>query len=236
MRDDMLFSNFSPILSLGYDPSTELQQKLQLYYALLTEWNEKINLTAISGWHDFLLLHVADSLLGAPYIPQNASVIDVGTGAGFPGVVLALFRPDITLTLLDSLQKRTLFLQQLTQQLGISAQIVHARAEDGGRNAALRERFSVATARAVAPLNVLSELLLPFVHIGGTMLCYKAKNTDAEVESATRAIQTLGGATPKLHHALLAQQYERIIVQVPKVAATPRNYPRKAGTPAKNPL
>lgn len=203
------------------------------FFRLLVEWNEKMNLTAITEKTDVAKKHFADSLAALPLIPNGAHVIDVGTGAGFPGVPLLIANPTIELTLLDSLNKRLTFLETLLKELGLHAELVHARAEDGGRDPKLRERFDLAVTRAVAPLPVLVELTVPFVKVGGRSIAYKGD-----------AAEELSGAKAALHllHAsaevrpIESEIGARSLVILTKDAPTPKLYPRKAGTPSKKPL
>ncbi len=216
-------------------------ERLDVYACLLAEWNERMNLTAITDPEGIVLKHFADSLAAAPLLPQGAfSLIDVGTGAGFPGVPLAILRGDMHLTLLDSLNKRLNFLEEVCRAVDVQAVRVHARAEEGGRNPALRETFDVATARAVAGLPVLSELCLPFVKVGGRFLALKGPDAPRECEEAARAVQKLGGRFGKglsvdlPNPAAEGGTSERHIVVVEKIAATSPKYPRpnaKKATP-----
>lgn len=210
-------------------------EKLDVYARLLVEWNEKMNLTAITAPDDIVLKHFADSLTALPLLPQKTgiSLIDVGTGAGFPGVVLAIARPDLKLTLLDSLNKRLTFLQAVCEAVGINAATVHARAEEGGQNPALRERFDVATARAVAALPTLSEYCLPFVKVGGRFIAMKGPESEGEAAAAAKGIALLGGNSPVVHRLILpaqpkagVEQLERRLFVIEKGRPTPKQYPR----------
>lgn len=205
------------------------------YHALLVEWNEKMNLTAITEAQEVFEKHFADSLIAAAHIKPGAKVIDVGTGAGFPGVPLLILRPDIELTLLDSLKKRLTFLDAVCRELGLQAELVHARAEDGGRRPELRDRFDCAVSRAVAALPVLTELVMPFVKPGGLGLCYKGPALKEEAEQSDRALKALCSRLKAVESVTLPWG-ERTVAVLQKTAATPRAYPRKAGTPAKQPL
>lgn len=213
-------------------------QKLALYFDLLVSWNEKVNLTAITACQDVAEKHFADSLLllKTDWIPQGAHCIDVGTGAGFPGIVLKLARPDIHLTLLDSLKKRTDFLRLLCDELTIDASIVHARAENAAVLSHYREQFDCAFSRAVASAPVLAEYLLPFVRIGGAAISYKGHQGEEELPAAQRAITTLGGKTPVAIASFDVPWGKRTLIQMQKIKPTPPSYPRKAGLPTKRPL
>ncbi len=233
------------VADYGVLPDAVALDKLERYAALLVEWNQKMNLTAITDPVGITVKHFADSLAAVPLLPQRqgVSVIDVGTGAGFPGIPFAILRPDIHLTLLDSLNKRLIFLEEVCRELDIPAKRVHARAEEGGRQASLREQFDVATARAVAALPVLLEYALPFVRSGGCFIALKGPDSDAEHRAANNALQRLGGATRDVHSLLLPQQdipgieqQERRIFVFEKTATTPPAYPRPSAKIAKNPL
>ncbi len=203
--------------------------KLTRYYELLIEWNEKMNLTALTEPQDVALKHFCDSILLLKYadIPSESSLIDVGTGAGFPSVPIKIVRPDIKLCLLDSLNKRLTFLNEVVNELGLEdVKIVHARAEDGARKADLREKFDFVTSRAVAQLNVLSEYCLPYVKINGAFLAMKGKYSEEEISNAKSAIKTLGGKTVKVDTYNLADSSERTIINIKKIAHTDKKYPR----------
>ena len=217
---------------------TQIAQ-LETYYNLLVEWNEKMNLTAITDAQGVAVKHFADSVSVLNYvdIPHNSSIIDVGTGAGFPGVVLKIARPDIKLTLLDSLNKRLVFLQNVLGEINLSADLIHSRAEDGGSDKNLRESFDYAVSRAVANMNVLSEYCLPYVHVGGSFLAFKGRGAESEISAAKSAIKTLGGKIAETYNfALPFDGGERAIVQIQKIAETPNKYPRNAGKIKSSPL
>lgn len=209
--------------------SDEQVLKLTRYYELLIEWNEKMNLTALTEPQDVALKHFCDSILLLKYadIPVDSSLIDVGTGAGFPSVPIKIVRPDIKLCLLDSLNKRLTFLNEVVNELGLEdVKIVHARAEDGARKADLREKFDFATSRAVAQLNVLSEYCLPYVKLNGAFLAMKGKYSEEEISNAKNAIKILGGKTVKVDTYNLADSSERTIINIKKIALTDKKYPR----------
>lgn len=215
---------------------TDVQlDRFETYYKMLIDWNSRMNLTAITEEDDVAKKHFIDSLAADALIPQNAECIDVGTGAGFPGIPLMILREDIRVTLLDSLNKRLLFLDELTKRLGLTnrVQIVHARAEDGGREKQLREKFDVALSRAVASLPVLLELTIPFLKKGGISICYKG-NIEEELALSKTASGLLKCI---LDTKRIESDYgERTLVIAKKTGSTPAVYPRKAGTPAKKPL
>ena len=207
-------------------------EQFQKYFELLAEWNKKMNLTAITDESGVALKHFADSLslLNFVDIPQNSSLADVGTGAGFPGVVLKIARPDIKLTLIDSLNKRLVFLGEVCAQLGIEAELIHSRAEDGARDEKLRESFDFAVSRAVARMNVLSEYCLPYVKVGGAFCAMKGAQANEEFKESLNAINTLGGKLEKKYFFVLPENGgERAIAVVRKVKNTPQKYPRQSG-------
>jgi 16S rRNA (guanine(527)-N(7))-methyltransferase RsmG len=208
------------------------------YAELLVEWNERMNLTSITAPDEIVVKHFIDSLLllKAYDLPENATVIDVGTGAGFPGIPLKIVRSDLAVTLLDSLQKRVGFLQEVSTQLDLGLLCVHARAEDAARDKAHRDHYDVATARAVASLPVLAEYCLPFVKRGGTFIAMKGRETEAELASSARAISMLGGDAAALTQQTLPGGDQRAFVTVKKISQTPAKYPRSAGKPQKAPL
>ena len=207
--------------------------RFEIYHRLLSEWNEKMNLTAITDPVAVAEKHFADSLAALPYLKPGMKVVDVGTGAGFPGVPLLIMEPGLELTLADSLQKRLTFLDALLKELGLKAALVHGRAEDLGQNKLYREQFDAALSRAVANLPVLLELTTPFVRVGGTAIAYKG-DADQELESAKTAAFLLH---VKLRSVDLASPLgRRCLIFADKIAPTPRSYPRKAGTPSKKPL
>lgn len=222
----------------GFSISTKQAVAFQTYMDLLLEWNEKMNLTAITEPQQVVEKHFLDSLLlmKTVEIPEDAKVIDVGTGAGFPGIPLLLCRPDIHLTLLDSLQKRLTFLHAVCDELGLSAELIHARAEEGGRQPKLREKFDLACARAVAPMPVLCEYCLPFVRRGGAFAAMKGPGAAEESVAATKAISLLGARTESTKAFTLPDGSERNIVICRKVAAMSDKYPRHGSKIAKSPL
>ncbi len=222
----------------GLELDDNIKNKLTVYGNMLVDWNEKINLTAITDPDGILYKHFLDCLLffKAYDIPQNASVIDVGTGAGFPGMVLKIVRPDINLTLLDGLNKRLIFLREVLKELEISADTVHLRAEDAGKNPLYREKFDVATARAVAALPVLSEYCLPFVKTGGMFIAMKGSSGKEELEIGENAIKILGGQTKSLTEETLTGEEKRTFIKIKKISQTPPKYPRSGGKIAKSAL
>lgn len=217
-------------------PGLDAEQiiKFTEYYKLLIDWNSHLNLTRITEPSEVASKHFADSVLGEKLIPHGARVIDVGTGAGFPGVPLKIVRPDIELVLVDSLGKRIRFLEELTYALGLEARCIHARAEDAARMPELREKFDAATSRAVAAMNVLLELTTPFVKVGGASLMYKGATAREELQASENALKILGCSAECAD--LEAEWGARTIVRAVKLSKTPAKYPRKAGTAQKSPL
>ena len=221
----------------GITLEPDVLQKLDVYAELLVDWNQRMNLTAITEPQEIVIKHFLDSLLltAVTEIPQNGSLVDVGTGAGFPGVPVKILRPDLELTLLDSLNKRLIFLEALCDQLGISAQRVHARAEEAGRGA-LRERFDLATARAVAPLSQLCEYCLPLVRVGGRFVALKGPDVEQEARQSEKAIALLGGKLLEIRRLELPDGSSRSFVMIEKISQTPPKYPRQSAKIAKQPL
>lgn len=208
------------------------------YMNLLLEWNERMNLTAITDPEEIILKHFIDSITILKNIENNAKIADVGTGAGFPGIPLSIMRPDLKITLVDSLNKRLIFLQEVVNKLELkNVNIIHARAEEFGQNKKYRENFNVATSRAVANLATLSEYLIPLVKVGGKVVAMKASELQEEVENARNAINVLGGKIETIEEFNLPQSdIGRTIVIIRKEKQTPNKYPRKPGTPSKEPI
>ena len=210
------------------------------FTALLLEWNSKFNLTRITDPAEIAVKHYLDSLslLAVAHVPADSTVIDVGTGAGFPAVPLKIALPDLTITMLDSVRKKLAFLETAVRELGLSnVELAHGRAEDLARRETHRERFDFAVSRAVAKLAVLVELCMPFCRIGGTFAAYKGPGADEEVKAAGKAIDTLGGELGAIHRLTLPHSdLERTLVIVKKSRPTPPRFARKAGVPQRNPL
>lgn len=217
--------------------SDENIKKLYEYMMLLLEWNEKINLTAITDESEIIEKHFIDSLTILKYIKDSDKVIDVGTGAGFPGIPLAI-NCGANITLLDSLNKRINFLQEVKEKLDLTnIQNIHGRAEEVGRQKEHREIYDVAVSRAVAPMNILVEYLLPFVKVGGVCICMKGPNASDEISNANNAINLLGGKLiDKVNIKLNGGELNRNLIVIKKINNISGKYPRKPGMPAKQPL
>lgn len=219
----------------------ELPGKLDIYFSLLQEWNTRMDLTAVTDENEMLDKHFIDSLIvlkTALMSAKGESLIDVGTGAGFPGMVLAIACPELQVTLLDSQKKRLLFLEEIGKETDArNITIVHTRAEDGARKAELRERFDFAVARAVAPVNILCEYLLPYVKVNGYALCWKGPALKDELECGRRAAHLLGGRLEMpVACPVQGREWGHMILPVHKIQPTAAIYPRKAGTPKSKPL
>lgn len=208
------------------------------YMNLLLEWNKKINLTAIIEVEEIILKHFIDSLTINKYIGENKTLVDVGTGAGFPGIPLKIYRPDLKVTLVDSLNKRINFLNEVISKLDLKdINTVHNRIEDFGKDKKYRESFDYVTARAVANLTILSEYLIPISKVNGKCICMKGNDIEEEVNSSKNAINLLGGKINKIDYFELPNSdISRNIIVIDKIKETPNKYPRKAGLPSKEPL
>ena len=219
---------------------TERQMKdFSRYFELLSSWNKVMNLTAVTERNEVILKHFADSVaLLRFYSLSHKEVIDLGTGAGFPGIPLKIVCPEIRLTLADSLQKRLRFLDTVIQELSLQeVSLVHGRAEDLGRNPDLRDRFDFCVSRAVANLSTLSEYCLPFVKPQGFFVAYKSEKTEEEIQAAHNAIQMLHGKHDHTEeYCLPGTDIVRTLVFIEKTDFTPKQFPRKAGKPSKDPL
>ncbi len=241
MIDTTLLRDYAA--DIGVTLTDEQLAAFDTYATLLVEWNEKMNLTGITDPYGIVVRHFVDSLTAAPLIPEGASLIDVGTGAGFPAIPLAIARPDLRITLLDSLNKRLVFLDHVCNAIHRPCTIVHARAEDGGRQPALRDNFDVAIARAVAALPTLCEYCLPFVKPGGIFLAMKGPESDSEMSSAACAVGALAARiedTVSLTVPAKPQEgedvFSRRLITIKKIGNTPKLYPRTPAKIAKKPL
>lgn len=213
-------------------------ERFQVFAKLLVEWNQKMNLTGITDPEGIVYKHFLDSLSFLPYVqlPQGASLIDVGTGAGFPGIPLLIARPDLKITLLDSLKKRLTFLEAVLDAAGLNAATLHSRSEEAGQQPAYREQFDFATARAVAALPTLCEYCLPFVRKGGLLIAMKGREMEEEQAAAHQAVTLLGGALEHPIPLTIPVAGERNLILVEKISQTPSKYPRTSAKIAKSPL
>ena len=226
-------------LNAGFNLSDKQLNQFSTYADLLVEWNEKMNLTAIIESNEIATKHFTDSLYGAKFLKDAKTLIDVGTGAGFPGLPLKIANPSLSLTLLDSLNKRLNFLAEVKSELELfDVELIHSRAEDGASvNSHLRESFDAATSRAVANLSILCEYCLPYVKLGGVFLAYKGGDVEDELAESQNAIETLGGEVNGIFkYTIPKTDITHSIVVIKKIKPTPDKYPRQNGKIQKKPL
>ena len=227
-------------LSFGITLSDQQLSQFYTYYELLIEWNEKMNLTAITDFEEVIKKHFLDSLSIGRILKQDSSVsiLDIGTGAGFPGIPIKIAFPDTQITLMDSLNKRVNFLNEVICTLGLEKiDAIHGRAEDFAKKGMLREKFDICVSRAVANLSSLSEFCLPYVKTGGSFISYKSEKAMEEIENSKNAVSILGGGKVFSDTFLLPEtDFTRTLIKIEKIKETPAKYPRKAGTPVKQPL
>lgn len=230
------FEKYLTILNINL--TNEQVLKFYKYMNLLLEWNEKINLTAITNPEEIILKHFVDSLTIGKYINKGESLVDVGTGAGFPGIPIKIYRDDINVTLVDSLNKRVKVLNIFIEELMLERiEAIHSRAEEFGRNSKYREKFDVSTSRAVANLATLSEYLIPLIKQQGKSICMKGSEIEEELNNSKKAIDVLGGKILKVDEFTLPNSdIKRNIIIIKKQGKTPAKYPRKPGMPAKEPI
>lgn len=228
------------LLDFNINADDKMIQDFSKYREILVEWNQKMNLTGIEDEKEVFVKHFLDSVSAfkSGYIKENSSLIDVGTGAGFPGLPLKIALKDLNVTLLDSLNKRINFLKEVCKNIDISdVEFIHGRAEDFGQDENYREKYDIATARAVAGLPVLMEFCVPFVKVGGYFICLKGPNADLELEESKRAMKELGVEfTEKINIKLPEYDLSHNILVFKKIKNTPSKYPRKAGKPSKSPI
>lgn len=220
------------------DINNEQIKRFYNYMQLLIEWNEKMNLTAILDPDEIILKHFIDSITINKFISDNSTIIDIGTGAGFPGIPIKIINENTSVTLLDSLNKRIVFLKEVIKSLELeNITALHGRAEEYGIEKEFRQKYDYVTSRAVAPLNFLLEYMLPFLKIGGKCICMKGSNIEEEVLQAKNALAELGGVIEQTVKMTLPESdIERNIIIIKKTNNTPAKYPRKAGMPKKFPL
>ena len=227
------------LLSWNFTLTDRQIEQLDLFYELLVEKNTVLNLTAITEFDEVLVKHFVDSLSICTVLPNDVTTVcDLGTGAGFPGIPMAIAYPDLQFTLIDSLNKRIKFLQEVVDALGLSnVTLVHARAEEAGRNKLYREKFDLVVSRAVANIATLSEYCLPLVNVGGYFISFKSGDVKEEIEASGSAVKKLGGnLTKPVYFSLPDTDISRSFLIIKKEKNTPKAYPRKAGTPSKEPL
>lgn len=230
----------SGLSDLGIELTEKQIDQFLTYYEMLVEKNKVMNLTTITEFDEVIEKHFLDSLslIKVKDLHNRTNVLDLGTGAGFPGIPLKIAFPELNITLMDSLNKRILFLQDVINELGLTdIEAVHGRAEEAARNKKYREKYDLCVSRAVANISTLSEYCLPFVKVGGQFISYKSGNIDEELNSAKKGIKILGGTITDVHKFDLGENKQgRSFVIIDKNQPTPKTYPRKAGTPSKNPL
>lgn len=234
--------DFTPLLNFAEKNNIEFDnnviEQLEIYGRLLILWNEKINLTAITDPQGIVIKHFTDCMAILKYIDlkENHSLIDIGSGAGFPGMVLKIFRPDTNISLLDGHAKRFIFLEALQKELGIYTNNIHMRAELAAKEEKYREFFDFVTARAVAKLSVLDEYCLPFLKQGGTFISMKGPEPEEEISEALKGIGILGGEKPNVYKEFFPDNSCHSFVTVKKISQTPTKYPRASGKITKTPL
>lgn len=237
-KDEFFYKLQNQAQKIDINLTNKQLNEFYTYMNLLIEWNKNINLTAITEPEEIIKKHFIDSLTISKNIQKDSSIIDVGTGAGFPGIPLKIVREDINVVLLDALNKRLNFLNEVVKENKLeNIETVHFRAEEIGKNKKYREKYDIATSRAVAQLNILVEYLLPLVKVGGKCICMKGSNVEEELKNSKKAITLLGGEIEKIEEFILPDSdIKRNVIIIKKVNSTPAKYPRKPGTPAKEPI
>ena len=237
-KDEFFYKLQNQAQKIDINLTNKQLNEFYTYMNLLIEWNKNINLTAITEPEEIIKKHFIDSLTISKNIKKDSSIIDVGTGAGFPGIPLKIVREDINVVLLDALNKRLNFLNEVIKENELkNIETVHFRAEEIGKNKKYREKYDIATSRAVAQLNILAEYLLPLVKVGGKCICMKGSNVEEELKNSKKAITLLGGEIEKIEEFILPDSdIKRNVIIIKKVNSTPAKYPRKPGTPAKEPI
>lgn len=223
---------------IGVSLDDNMLDQFYRYKNMVLDWNEKINLTAITDDLEFIIKHLVDSLTINKYIEPGKKIIDIGTGAGFPGIPIKILNKENKIVLFDSLNKRIKVLEDIVEKINLeNVDLIHGRAEETFKSIKYREQYDIAVSRAVASLNVLVELMLPAIKVGGKCICMKGNNAENEIEEAKKAIEKLGGEICKVEKIILPElKLERNIVVIEKVKQTPKQYPRKPGTPQKLPI
>ncbi len=217
---------------------TEEQIKMFYDYMIqILEWNQKINLTSITNEKEFIIKHFIDSLTVNKYLEGKQSIIDIGTGAGFPGMPLKIVNKEKKIVLVDSINKKLNVIRNINERIKLdNLEIIHSRAEDLGINSQYREKFDVATTRAVSNLSTILEYMLPFVKVGGLAICMKGPNYEDELKLATKAISVLGGKLEKIENINIDRELQRNLVIIKKIKNTPNKYPRGKAKPLKEPI
>ena len=223
---------------LDFEVSTKQKKELYDFMEMLVEKNKVMNLTAITDKIEIILKHFIDSIIIKKYIIENEKIIDIGTGAGFPGIPLKIVQERNEFVLLDSLNKRINFINEVIEKINLEKiKAIHLRAEEAGMNKEYREKFDLAISRAVSKLNVLTEYMLPFLKINGRCICLKGPNVEEEIEEAKNSVKVLGGRIEKIEKMFLPEtDIGRTVIIIRKIKETPKQYPRKAGTPSNKPL
>ena len=219
------------------DIDNEKIKQLYDYMKNILKWNEVINLTAIKDENEFIMKHFIDSLTILKYINENSKMIDIGTGAGFPGMPVKIVKPNLDITLVDSVNKKINVLKDITEKMSIQKiNLIHSRIEDIANQKEYREQFDYVTSRALSNITTLSEYMLPFLKINGKAICMKGPNFEEELENSKKAIDLLGGKIDKIDKLNINNELERNIIIIKKVKTTPKIYPRGKGKPLKEPL